>query len=121
MITPRDFFNPSLYACYVYIFGGRKTNLCEKYSIAENRFFPLSVMTPVSGQCCSLVDSNSVIIVQRKHTARWRFEAAGLERVWTEGAAEACWGNCCAVAVNSTVMIAMSHQGKILQMRIPTN
>lgn len=121
MTTPRDFFNPCLYSCFVYIFGGRKTNLCEKYSIGENRFYPLGITMPVSGQCCSAVNSSSVVIVQRKYTARWRFEAGEFDRVWTEGAAEACWGNCSPVVVNNTVMIAMSHHGKILHMRIPTN
>jgi len=119
MLTARDFFNPCLYAGFAYIFAGRKTSLCEKYSFALDVFAPIQVKTPISGQCSAALVSDSIVIVQRKFIARWRIEEAVLESV-SEGTAEHCWGTMTPIAINNTVFIAMSNQGKVLQVQIPT-
>ena len=121
MTTARDFFNPCLYTNFVYLFGGRKTNLCEKYSIAANLFTPLRIQLPLEGHTTSVLAANCILIIQRKSIARWRIEALELERVWTDGHGGSCWGNSNPVLIQRTVFLAASHQGKVEQIQIPAN
>jgi hypothetical protein len=119
MTAARDFFNPCLCAAFVYIFGGRGTNFCEKYSISANTFTPLSIQLPVDGHCSSVLSGNSIILIQSKHIARWRIDAAKVDKGWKEGPAGTCWGNTNPVLVNGTVFIVISYQGKVSQIHIP--
>lgn len=119
MTTARDLFNPCLYAGFAYIFAGRKTRLCEKYSIPFDAFIPLQVKAPISGQCCAVIVSDSIIIVQRKHVARWRLEDEVLESA-SEESVENCWGPMAPIAISDTVFIVNANQGKVLQVKIPT-
>lgn len=120
MITPRDFFNPCLYAGFGYILGGRKTSLCEKYSLALDIFCPLQVKTPISGQCSAVLVSDSIIIlVQRKIVARWRIEEAALESV-AQGYTDNCWGTMNPIAIADMMYIAMPPQGKVILVTLPS-
>ena len=119
MAAARDFFNPCLCAEFIYIFGGRGTNSCEKYSIAANIFTPLSIKVPVDGHCSSVLSGNSIVIIQSKHIARWRIDAAQVDRGWKEGPAGTCWGNTNPVLVNRTAFIVISYQGKVSQIKVP--
>jgi hypothetical protein len=121
MITQRDFFNPCLYAGFGYILGGRKTSLCEKYSLALDIFCPLQVKTPISGQCSAVLVSDSIILVQRKIVAKWRIEEAALESV-AQGYTDNCWGTMSPIAIADIMYIAMPPppQGKVILVKLPS-
>lgn len=121
MTTARDFFNPCLYTSFVYIFGGRKTNLCEKYSIAANIFTSLRIRLPLDGHTTSVLAANCILILQKKSIARWRVEALELERVWTTGLEWSCWGNTNPLLINNTVFLVTSHQARVERLQIPAN
>ena len=116
----RDFFNPCLYEQFVFIIGGRKTTICEQYSIPENTFTLLPFRVPAGGQCTSLIISNSILYLHNKQIVKFSLKSMKLE--WTTirpTPPSLAWSVLNPVLLGNTLYFVKSHVNGMKKVELP--
>lgn len=105
MITPRYYFNPCSLRQYVYIFGGKGTNLAEMYNIGTDTFTALSLCLPESGQTSAVfLNESKIAIIQKGVMTHWD-EGQEDSEEYEIGSIDSCWGNACPIYWEGCVYI----------------
>jgi len=115
----RDFFNPCLYESSVFILGGRKTTLCEQYSIPENTFTLLPFQVPEGGQCTSLLISKSIVYLHKRQIIKFSLESMRLEWETVMLAPSVGWSVLNPVLVGNTMYFVKSITNGLRKLELP--
>ena len=119
----RDFFNPCLYEHFIFIIGGRKTSLCERYSIPQNIFTCLPFQAPKSSQCTTALSNNSILYICRKIVMKWSLQNFTLEWQGTLSTSRPCsggWSVQNPILIGNTLHILKPHAAGMIKIELPS-
>lgn len=118
----RDFFNPCLYEHFIFVIGGRKTSLCERYSIPQNTFAFLPFQAPKSAQCTAVLSNNSILYICRKTVIKWSLQSFTLEwqgTLHTSRPLSAGWSVQNPILIENTLHILKPHAAGMMKIELP--